>query len=72
MRQWRYAVCPAEVTRLVVVLVARRKVGGDGDDVVEVDDGGHGRPTSCLLVSKPKPSEKEGAPFWVRLFVVCI
>ena len=40
-RQWRYAVCPAEVTRLVVVLDARRKVGGAGGGAVDVEDGGH-------------------------------
>ena len=61
MRQWRYAVCPAEVTRLVEGLVARRKEGGGegDDDVVEVEDGGHGRPATSLLMSKPKPSEKD-------------
>ena len=43
------------------MLVARRKVGGDGGEVVvEVEDGGHAPPKSSLLASKPKPSEKEG------------
>ena len=45
------------------MLVARRKVGGDGGEVVvEVADadGGHAPPKSSLFESKPKPSEKEG------------
>ena len=61
-RQWRYAVCPAEVTMLVVVFDARRKVGGDGGRVVDVEDGGHPCP-NWSPTSKPPPSVRKARSF---------